>query len=272
MIPSILYSDMDGTLIHEGRISQENQQAIRRFVEAGGAFSVATGRSELSAYPFTRQLPITLPAILYNGAAVYDFQAGVFLKKTYLPRPVFEAMYGLVRRSFTDILVEAFAGGPIALLPSSGNKDPYIQKEKQPVRYASAPEVSGVCFKLLFYGEPERLHELEAAFAEDTALKEAGPYCLLYSMPYYLEVLPKDATKGDALSWLFGYLGKGREAFAAIGDFDNDVSMIAAAGLGAAPADAQPCALEAAAVRTAPHTQSAVADFIDRFLLGGGGC
>ena len=44
MMPSILYSDMDGTLISEGAISPENLDALRALTAAGGDFSIATGR------------------------------------------------------------------------------------------------------------------------------------------------------------------------------------------------------------------------------------
>lgn len=53
MMPSILYSDMDGTLISEGAISPENLDALRALTAAGGDFSIATGRSEEVAAPIS---------------------------------------------------------------------------------------------------------------------------------------------------------------------------------------------------------------------------
>lgn len=38
MMPSILYSDMDGTLISEGAISPENLDALRALTAAAGIF------------------------------------------------------------------------------------------------------------------------------------------------------------------------------------------------------------------------------------------
>ncbi|WP_443110792.1 HAD family hydrolase [Caloramator sp. mosi_1] len=40
----------------------------------GGLFTVATGRTELNIKPFLKELPINCPAILYNGAAIYDLK------------------------------------------------------------------------------------------------------------------------------------------------------------------------------------------------------
>lgn len=259
----ILYSDLDGTLIHKESISDENRQAVRRLIEAGGEFSIATGRSEVTAHPFVDQLPLTLPAILYNGAAVYDFRTKTFLNRIFLPRAVFEGFTLLARRDFPEMTIQAFTGGPAVLLSAPENTDPYIIREKQAVRHADRPQDCADCFKMVFYGQPDRLAELEAAFRQ---CAQEG-YTCTYSAPFYLEVLPAGATKGSALLWLMERLGRDRDTVAAIGDFDNDVSMIQAAGLGAAPADAQPCAREAADVLTAPHTRHAVADLIERYML-----
>lgn len=80
-----LFSDMDGTLIgSDHAVSAENAAAIRTFVSRGGHFSVATGRSPEIALPFLHGIPLNAPAILYNGAAVYDFEAGAFLHKQLL--------------------------------------------------------------------------------------------------------------------------------------------------------------------------------------------
>lgn len=263
MKPTILFSDMDGTLIHKESISEENKRAVRRLIEAGGEFSVATGRSEVTVHPFVDQLPLTLPAVLYNGAAVYDFRTGTFLNRIYLPRDVFEGFALLAKRDFPEMTIQAFTGGPAVLLSAPENTDPYILREKQAVRHADRPQDCDDCFKMVFYGQPDRLAELETAFRQHAQ----GGYACTYSAPFYFEVLPVGATKGSALIWLMERLGKELTAVAAIGDFDNDVSMIQAAGLGAAPADAQPCAREAADVLTAPHTCHAVADLIERYML-----
>lgn len=73
MKPTILYSDLDGTLIRDGAVSAANRKAIDTFLAAGGSFSIATGRSEETARLYAETLPLTAPAILYNGAAVYDY-------------------------------------------------------------------------------------------------------------------------------------------------------------------------------------------------------
>ena len=70
----LLASDMDGTLLDSRkRLSQANQSALENFVAAGGWFTVATGRMETSVKRYLPVLPLNAPAILYNGAVIYDF-------------------------------------------------------------------------------------------------------------------------------------------------------------------------------------------------------
>ena len=73
----LLLSDMDGTLLNgSSTVSPENLSALRYFMAEGGRFSVATGRSKPGMEHFLESLPINAPAVIYNGAVVYDFEAG----------------------------------------------------------------------------------------------------------------------------------------------------------------------------------------------------
>lgn len=57
---------------------------------------------------------------------------------------------------------------------------------------------------------------------------------LLYSNPYYLEIFPKEAGKGNAVKRLAEILGIPIENTYAAGDQENDISMLEAAGVGVA--------------------------------------
>jgi len=76
----LLICDMDGTLLDSNsRVSMENKEALDRFVAGGGFFTVATGRMEESVMKYLQDLPVNLPAIIYNGAAIYDFHTNRML-------------------------------------------------------------------------------------------------------------------------------------------------------------------------------------------------
>ena len=59
-----------------------------------------------------------------------------------------------------------------------------------------------------------------------------------FSSPRYLEILPKGASKGNAVKFMTDYLSIPRSHSFAAGDEDNDISMIQAAGYGVAMANA----------------------------------
>ena len=69
---------------------------------------------------------------------------------------------------------------------------------------------------------------------------------------------------------LLDRLGVGPEAVLACGDAENDVEMLALAGVGAAVANAQPAALAAADVVVASNADDGVAEAIKQYVWAGG--
>lgn len=41
----LLVSDIDGTLVHDGKIPERNIEKIKEFKKQGGKFTIASGRS-----------------------------------------------------------------------------------------------------------------------------------------------------------------------------------------------------------------------------------
>ena len=77
---------MDGTLLDSKKnITDADRNAIRRFTELGGHFSVATGRTIQSFEQYLELLELKEPVIMYNGAAIHDFTAGKTLFTHPLP-------------------------------------------------------------------------------------------------------------------------------------------------------------------------------------------
>lgn len=258
-----LYSDMDGTLLGTDKsISPANIEAINAFVKAGGSFSVASGRSPALAEPYLGELPITLPAIFYNGAAVYDFTSCTYLQKWCIREASMRKIVQTAIAVYPEICAEICDGRPMQLVNPHCVMDRYIIAEDQEYEFASL-DSCGDCFKVLFYGEHEELLKVQ------DAIVAAGipEITMCFSAPYYLEILPEGATKGDALRWICENLNRDIGQTAAIGDFDNDVEMLHAAGFSAAPENAEPSVKEAADVIVAHCDDGALADLIYNHLM-----
>lgn len=256
----ILYSDLDGTLIgHDNEISTRNIEALCRFTQAGGRFSVATGRGVDLARPFVRQLPVNAPAILFNGAAVYDYSREVFLHQVQLEPQLCGDLVKLSLEIYPEGCPEICGEGPLRLCNRSGVMDHYIGNENQDYIFAERQERYEGAFKMLVYGEHSRLTEVEEEFRRRYG---ESLFVLTYSADFYLEVLPFGATKGDALRWIEKNLDFPCEEIAAIGDFDNDIQMLQAASLGAAVQNASDRVKAAADLTVTDCDHAALEDLI----------
>jgi len=70
----LMVTDLDGTLFDSrAQVSQKNMNAINEFRNNGGLFTIATGRAFSYSRFTANELELQIPAIVYNGAAVYDF-------------------------------------------------------------------------------------------------------------------------------------------------------------------------------------------------------
>jgi len=72
-IMKLIATDLDGTLLNErGEVSQENADAIKKAIDKGMKFIVATGRSYTAAIKPLQKVGITCPIICLNGANIYE--------------------------------------------------------------------------------------------------------------------------------------------------------------------------------------------------------
>lgn len=96
----LLVSDMDGTLFDDNKeVSAENKAAIDRFMAGGGKFTVATGRMRLAVERYFSEITINAPAIMHNGALVYDFEKDKVISKNLSS--------GIARRSISGYITTA---------------------------------------------------------------------------------------------------------------------------------------------------------------------
>ena len=84
----LLLSDIDGTLVHEGRIPERNLAAIDFFVKQGGLFSIATGRSVEATRLYVTQSGANAGVVTCNGAVIYDYAAERPIYSRTLPEEV----------------------------------------------------------------------------------------------------------------------------------------------------------------------------------------
>jgi Cof subfamily protein (haloacid dehalogenase superfamily) len=94
-------------------------------------------------------------------------------------------------------------------------------------------------------------------------------FSMVRSSDIFLEFLNKNTNKGMALEALAKHLNVKRDEVMAIGDQDNDKSMILYAGIGVAMENAYPEVKKCANFITLDNESSGVAYAINKFVLEG---
>lgn len=118
--------------------------------------------------------------------------------------------------------------------------------------------------KFMFIGDEADIDSWRDALPAD--VKEA--YYIVKSTPQHLEFMHKDATKGSGLLTLAAKLGIDRSETMALGDQQNDVTMIEAAGLGVAMGNAVPEVKAVADVETTTQNTDGVGVAVEKWVLG----
>lgn len=257
----LLVSDMDGTLITEKfEMPARNIRAVRAFIEGGGRFAFATGRTHSSAGAFLDRVEVNAPCILYNGAVLFDYETHRFVWSADLP----ESMIGLVRetiRLFPEVGVELITNDAVYIVHESKATRRHTQNEKLHFVLTDvehAPQTGW--HKLIFAAEEDHL----PAFA-DFAMKEPNDgWDFVFSSAHFLEVLPHDVSKGSTVLRLAESLQIDRQHVLAIGDYYNDLTLLQTAAFSGTPAEAPPKVKNVADVVVGPCEQGAVADFIQQ--------
>ncbi len=73
----MIVTDLDGTLLNdEKEISEDNAKAISEFIDGGGKFAIATGRSYESGLEYIKKANTNTPSILFNGGMIVDNLTG----------------------------------------------------------------------------------------------------------------------------------------------------------------------------------------------------
>ncbi len=117
--------------------------------------------------------------------------------------------------------------------------------------------------KLMMIDEPE---VLDAAIARlPSELTER--FAVLKSAPFFLEVFDRRAGKGPSLQKLAEHLGIDRAHVMAIGDQENDLTMLQYAGTSVAMGNAIDAVKAVARFETTSNADDGVARAIERFVL-----
>lgn len=263
-----LITDLDGTLLTEDKtLSERDAAAIARFRAGGGVVSLATGRGLEATGRYVEMLKPDFPAVLYNGSMLYDTVKGQIAHKSCLPegtREILEELMG----AFPNLGAEILDENGVYVIQDSPVEREHLRITNLEVVLKDLRDIEPErCLKALFAGEAEEIAKI-SRYVESRDF--GGKLSFTRSYHLFLELLPKDTTKGSALRILRGMMPKGTR-FGATGDFDNDIAMLKEADYCGCPADAQPavkaaCLEKNGFVSDKTSSEGFFADWIAAFL------
>lgn len=78
---TLYISDLDGTLLNRSSIvSPHSIEKINYLLQKGMLFTIATARTPATVVPLLEQLQIDIPAVLMNGAVLYDIRRKLYIR------------------------------------------------------------------------------------------------------------------------------------------------------------------------------------------------
>jgi len=228
----ILYvSDLVGTLLKsDDKMSEYTVKTINKLIDDGMHFSYATARSLSSASVVTNGLTINIPVIIYNGTFIVNAYTKERLFSLYFSEeekamiinildkyPIYPLVYGIVN--------DEEKVSWIINKENDGIKS-YINLRKGDKRLRPVETKEELYRGKLFYftciGERQELIDIYNYFRDSNEFT-----CTLqqelYREEYWCEIMPKKATKGNAILTLKEKLKC--DKIITFGDSVNDIPM-----------------------------------------------
>ena len=217
-----IITDMDGTLLNsKGILTEENIEAINEFVLLGGNFTVATGRMLPSVEKFMDKLNLTIPAILYNGSKIYDFNNKEVIYEGYLE----DEKRGIIKRiakETENIGIEVYIEDTIYVYKPCKYTERLSTKNLD-VRYEFDEDwlYSQKWVKILLLGEVKEMDKFEEVYKN---VYKAGH--ITRSGDKFLEILPSSTSKGHAVDYLCETYKLNKDKLFTFGDAMNDTELL----------------------------------------------
>lgn len=244
---STLYvTDLDGTLLNSSdQISQYSMETINGLVARGMQFTYATARSLVSALVVAKGLSATIPVIAYNGALIIHPATGEVISSLSFTEEEAGYVSGVLQENGANPLVYAYVDGVERVSYVAGRENEgirrYLDVRKGDRRFRPLADEEKLYQGDIFYftciADREELLPLYEIFSGDERYR-----CTLqqelYRPEYFLEIMPKKASKAEAIRKLKEIWHCDRVV--SFGDAVNDIPMFEISDVCYAVANAVP--------------------------------
>lgn len=243
----LFFSDLDGTLLNdEKKVTDKTLDAIKAYLAAGNQFVIASGRASESILGVLRRAGLPTEDIVivsYNGGHTWRTKDGATIAKHTIPLETSRIIRDLCRES--GIYLQTYHKHKVVASTEGEELDYYLTNSRmEAILTDDILEFGEEPYKMLAIALDghEKLLELQERIVQtlgtpqqgDPSKKagtgDCGGITTLFSEPSFLEIMPSDSGKGNAILDVAKYFGVDIENTYAAGDADNDLSMLQAAG------------------------------------------
>ena len=228
---TLYVTDLDGTLLNtKDRINPESIRIINELVDKGMLFTYATARSLVSASVVTEGLTTDIPVIAYNGALIIHPRTGEIISSLFFTKEEAAFVRNNLEKNNISPLVYSYVKNVERVSWNTKRENEgisrYLSNRKGDKRLRPLADAEGLYDGETFYytciGEKEELMPIYDIFSQDNRFR-----CTiqqeLYRPEYWCEIMPRKATKAEAIKALKELWQCDRVV--SFGDAINDIPM-----------------------------------------------
>ena len=266
----LLALDMDGTILTSQKtVSPATVKAINNLIKRGTAVTLCTGRGVAELKDYTDDFSAIPYGILNSGGCVYDFTKRQSIHRILLDDSSLieciraaqkvKAMHYLLTEDASVAQAEDMrdvSRFQMGMYQSLYDRVATIVPDME----TYVREHPGKSLKLCIFHRDSGTREQTRREIEHLGMELAD------AETTSLEISPRGVTKALGLQILCRYLGIPIEESVAVGDADNDIDVLKAAGLSVAMGNANKTVKDLCDVIVADNDRDGVVEVIDRFF------
>ena len=263
--------DMDGTLLNSKQeILQTSFDAMTKAADAGKYLCLSTGRNLAELKRYRDQLPMVQYLMCISGALIVDNYTGEVVYEKSIERENIIRLFELAQDF--DVIYHIHS-----------DKSRFQKEDLDKLgtygmgQYKELFETVSTFHKDLYkdyLSNPYPVYKFNY-YCKDTEVRSALekeilklPVTACYAEGKSLECSPLGISKASGLQYLCSHLGCTIDETIAVGDADNDVEIIKAAGLGIAMGNSKETVLAIADAVVADNNSGGIKEVIDKYLIG----
>lgn len=266
----LVVSDIDGTLNNKIRkLPKRNYEAIKKFTELGGNFTLASGRLTSSLKRNYDRITPNQPAVVLNGAGLYDYNKKEMLWRSTIGEEGREFVRSVLSKyndTFKRLDVGIYFDDYVYIVRNGLFGKATMKIDKAHYQVSSIDDVPKEGWmKVIFWGFPATIQSLRNFIAKSDINNDVN---FMASSICTMEMLAKDTHKGVGIMELANRIGIEKSHIAAIGDYYNDWDMLKTVGLPACAGQAPKPIHELCKFEACHCNDGCVADLLEYIMSG----